>query len=287
MPKFTFIDIYRGMLISLAAIFILSFQNAYSRDLWKDATKDLKREFESCFSGGCDVIGEMNKRIDSGIKSKSRAMAEGVREVFEPAIDRLMQDKIRPLLDDIYLLIRSNLKDSAEIALTRLDRTIIEAIDKTEESVKDSVESSIKSLSIELDRQRDLLVNEVNAVFNLVDCAVTGQRFSIEKFIDKKTDYSLSFFRDSCQKSLGLSGNTTGYTNYQLYDYGVCKISSELTINSPIKNVLDVYGELQFLAANFRCLTRSAPAASTQYTKEWIKYGKLHNIWNKTQIPSN
>ena len=73
--------------------------------------------------------------------------------------------------------------------------------------------------------------------------------------------------------------------NIDLYRLSECQTLAELekgidTIE--VKQVTDRYHQLQWNAWVFACYHRGAPAAWDTYLRDWVKYGKLYDLWALT-----
>lgn len=246
--------------------------------------EDVSREWDSCFSGGCDVVWKVNQRIDGGVKSKGNAMAQGVVEVFEPAMARLINDQVRPLLEDIDVMIRNNMKESVEVAFSRIDETITKALTEAESGIKNVVLFAVDTAGKELDAQRKQLVADVNNIIDVIDCSAVGHRVAIENFISTQFKiFRWPWSRTQCQSELDLSNDRSKYSNSQLYREAICEYSRRLTPNTDVNTILFLYGDMQGIAARFQCLERRAPAAAENYTRDWISFGRSHAVWKATQ----
>ena len=125
-----------------AIIIVVIFANPANASWLSEFGKNIQREWNNCWSGGCDVIWEVNKRFDNGIKSKSQSMAKGVRVVFEESMNTLFDQKIRPMLEDIDLIIKNNMDNADEIIINTfkgvdkiIEKTILQFENATEKNI--------------------------------------------------------------------------------------------------------------------------------------------------------
>jgi hypothetical protein len=72
-----------------------------------------------CFQGGCDVVWQLNKRFDDGLRSKSESLVGPAKQAFIDAMNVLFDDKLKPLIAQIDAV--------ATGRLSQLDQTVKDA----------------------------------------------------------------------------------------------------------------------------------------------------------------
>jgi hypothetical protein len=71
---------------------------------------NIGHEVGSCLSGGCDVVWEVNKRIDGGISSKMDAATEPVKQAAKEILTELFQKNLDPLVERLNVISEERLR---------------------------------------------------------------------------------------------------------------------------------------------------------------------------------
>ena len=230
--------------------------NAFVGKLWKD----VEREWNSCFSGGCDIIWRGNQAFDAGVRSKSRAMAEGVREVFEPAMEKLFSEQIRPLLHEIDLLVRNNMKASAEVVFSRLDQSVSTAFDRAETTIPEIanrvIADAVAQASREIDKQRKAVLADLRTVVKDLKCEIvitTSEEADtiVNKIIDTvSVDWPWKNI-SPCEEELENKPFIIGRD--RKYFLTKCNVIESLGHETTVADLVHAYSNLAELAGRFQC----------------------------------
>lgn len=71
-------------------------------------------------------------------------------------------------------------------------------------------------------------------------------------------------------------------SDIELYELSECYELSKLKEDTPIDDVLKIYGQLQLNSARMAALVKNAPELKRRAIQDWLKYGVLCEFWRDT-----
>lgn len=216
-----------------------------------------------CLSGGCDVIWELNKRLDDGIRSKVGSLAEPVRDAFLEAM-REAEATSRRMINDIDQKTTAHLLHVDTIirdAQQRLDATIDKAAIRAE-GLTDYATASIRKNLIKptVDDFRALALDvqkKIDDTISEIDCKITNHQERIKELV--------TLFRipsaESCYRTFWKSGT---FISERIATYNVfkCRESKELRAVASVDDLISKYESLGQLARYYSCLTQQSSIAA-------------------------
>jgi hypothetical protein len=151
-----------------------------------------------CFSGGCDLAWELNKRFDKGLQSKSEAIAEPFKQAYFDIANDLFNAKLAPLIDNIDIRVKGRINDVSQL-VSQAEK----AIDLSIEAAANAADKELKAISAIEDKTKqdiDDIIKQINDVIDNAECAV----YSVVQDIRKLINIDLSpFHTDSCYVDRG------------------------------------------------------------------------------------
>lgn len=243
----------------------------------------------------------------------------GVQKVREYFVDKIAG--LKPKLGvsagiDIDAAIRIILDDSFLKVIDRITFALNEAVDKGGAEFQKLVKqvfSELSKLADEIDQKIDKIFKNISIALadikkNLVDPIVTAI-FELEKKlvedINQVLDKIFRFFEgtvqdfkdeigkhlylaipnpfDPCRQQVGVPF-TPGprLTHTDVFNLFECNQLKRLEDPSTIvKEITEVYAGLQLQSFRLTCLGRGSPAFQDIFTKKWIKYGQLYDLWKE------
>lgn len=223
-----------------------------------------------------DIVDDMVK----GVFDHAGELIEKAKQAFIEAMDTLFDQKLIPLISQIDSMIHRNLGQIDEIIQKTIDNfkiSVIEIVNNAAKQAKELIGQTIEDI------KKKIIDNFFEKVTEL-EGKVVSDIILILNRIDE-TIYKLSCFaqsieiriRDDLTKSLSFIPNPFNrcriaidklfpghylrwkplfwYAPNELYELKKCYLISPLTETTPIKSVLMAYRDLEFLAAEMRCLS--------------------------------
>ena len=245
----------------------------------------LGKEIGSCFSGGCDVVWGLNQRIDGGIRSKSEAMIDPVKQAFLEIMNELFDKKLNPLVDKINEAAASRLAQMNAIvqdAEKGIDQVIEHAANQML-VVGDKITNDIKQRVIDetFERADALIVNvsaQIQQVIDDVDCKIDGQRAKLEEWV--RAQFALfphPFSR--CYVDYGFRWSVPGSDDYlSTYRIRQCELVEQLDASKTVFQIKDNYGRLSLLSRRFKCMAQ-ADVATSIITRDSVSYSLRYEMW--------
>jgi hypothetical protein len=187
------------VLVTLASAF-LSIQPSMARSF----LGNIGHEVGSCLSGGCDVVWEVNKRIDGGINSKMEAATEPVKQAAKEILTELFQKNLDPLVERLNVISEERLRQIDAIIENALGAVTI---------LGNSITDDVKNKIIDASAAQIQAVSK--AILGDYQCAVTYTKENIQALIDENLKFITSlnyFWRDSCQNGMDPGNYWTVYT---------------------------------------------------------------------------
>jgi hypothetical protein len=237
-----------------------------------------------CFQGGCDVVWELNKRFDQGVRSKSESMVGPVKEAFIEVMNLLFDQKLKPMIDQI--------DQAAGARLSQFDKTIKDAetgidtiITDAGRVAVDSVGQSagiIKTKIIDATFARaDSLVQQIyaslQALVEDLDCKIDGQTSKLQERGKSLISYPQPW--NGCYRAQGFTFSTPTSDDYiKIYRIRQCELLNDLEASSTVRNLKDNYARLLLHARRFVCIMQ-LPEAKQLINSDVKVYVRSFVMW--------
>jgi hypothetical protein len=261
----------------LVMIFVITALTVVSQ---KASALDLGR----CFQGGCDVVWELNKRFDQGVRSKSESMVGPIKEAFIEAMNVLFDQKLKPMIDQI--------DQAAAARLSQFDRTIKDAESGIDTIIADAGQVAVNSVgqSSEIIKSKiidatfnraDSLVQQIStslqALVEDLDCKIDGQTSKLQEWGKSLVSYPKPW--NYCYRTNGFIFTTPASDDYVIiYRIRQCELLRDLDESSTVRNLKDNYARLSVLARRFTCLTQN-PLAQQVINADVKSYVQNFEMW--------
>jgi Chaperone of endosialidase len=219
---------------------------------------------------------------------------------------------------DIDAAIRIILDDSFLKVIDRITFALNEAFKNAANNIGAELQKLVKQLFSELSKLADVIDRTIDKVFqniltaladikkNLIDPIVVAisdlekKLFEdINQVLDKVFDFfqgTIQDFKDEISKGTNLffpnpfdfcrqqTGTATTFgsrlTHIDVFNLFECQQLQRLEDSATtVKEITEVYSALQLQSFRVTCLGRGSPAFQDVFTKKWIKYGQLYDLW--------
>jgi hypothetical protein len=230
-----------------------------------------------CFSGGCDLAWELNKRFDKGLQSKSEAIAEPFKQAYFEIANDLFNAKIAPLIDDIDVRVKGRIND-----ISQLVSQAEKAIDLSIEAAANAADKELKQISAIEDKAKhdiDDIIRQINDVIDNAECAAYNVVDDVRKLIT--IDFSL-VHTDSCYVERGFRFSAPrdddDVTKFRIRQ---CQLEKDLEGSQTVKDILDNISRLSELSRQTACILRKTTGSALAADEE-RRYQQLFSIWYLT-----
>lgn len=253
---------------------------------WSPANAlDIGREVGRCFSGGCDVVWGLNRRVDDGVRSKAEALVGPARQAFEEAMNKLFDEKITPMITQIDQAANARLDQVNQIVM-EAESGIIEIVDRAGETATNTISTSVDKIRREIIdasfRQADSLSDKIfmrlAEMVDDVDCKIAGQRDAVFEWARSQGEWFPNPF-DPCRRKYGFVFSVPKSDDYvSIYRIRQCNIEMNLDSSANVSQILDNYWRLSILARRFRCITQEV-AGNKLISRDAAQYSKNFEMW--------
>lgn len=227
-------------------------------------------------------IEELESKTKEDIESllnnahgKARQTLEQVEQVRESAI-RDLKETIGQ--SDAYLESRINQVSLVVMEALKYAQDI--GSEFTPEKFKERVvEPTLREINI----LEEKLFQEANQIVEKIDEAIDGKLELIRNELKKHLAHAMPNPFDKCRQRLKIGFKPGArLSDIELYELSECYELSKLDENTPIDEVLMIYGQLQQNAAMMAALVKKAPELKRRAIHDWLKYGVLCEFWRDT-----
>jgi cell division septum initiation protein DivIVA len=263
-----------------------------SRDVSRDFVKSSGREIDRLFDDKLNPLADKFDYMGQQWISQARREAEELETKTKDDIELLINQA-----DGQAKEILVTINQMREEAILDLNKTVGEKVVQADKALENRInqislvvmESLISTNKLAQDTIRDINLLEdklfqdanylIDRVEEVVDKTLEQVRMELKKYIGNP----LPGVFDKCKRRLNIHWKAGHQiSDIELYRLAECYELSKLNENTPIKSVLEIYGQLQLNAARMAALTRNAPALKKIIVEDWIKYGVLCEFWYDT-----
>ncbi|MEG4025391.1 H-type lectin domain-containing protein [Microcoleus sp. S13C4] len=212
---------------------------------------------------------------------------------------------LRIILDDSFLKVIDRITFALDQAVDKLGaefqqlvKQVFSELSELADRIDQTIDKVFKNISIALaDIKRNLVDPIVTAISDLEKKLVED----INQILDKLFDFfqgTVQDFKDgisgitillipnpfdSCRQETGttttLGPNLTPADIFNLFECNQLKRLEDSA--TTVKEITEVYASLQLQSFRVTCLGRGSPTFQDIYTKKWIKYGQLYDLWKE------
>lgn len=245
-------------------------------DNWEDA-KDGISKVRKYFS---DKLVGLRPRIGVDIDAALRVILDDsflkvidrIVFAFDQAIDKAGAE-FKQLVKELFREL-SNLAERLDETIDNLFRNIAIALQDIKKYLIDPVVSAIS----ELERK---LVEDINKLLDKVFDFFSGTVQEFKNDISRGTSLLIPNPFDFCRQATGTSltpgPRLTPADVFNLYECNQLRRLEDPATKT--KEIAETYASLQLQSFKVTCLGRGSPAFQDIYTKKWIKYGQLYDLW--------
>jgi hypothetical protein len=245
-------------------------------DNWEDA-KDGIGKVRRYFS---DKIVGLKPRIGVDIDAALRVILDDsflkvidrIVFAFDQAIDKVGAE-FKQLIKELFREL-SNFAERLDETIDNLFRNITTALQDIKQYLIDPIVSAVSALERKLVEDINRLLDKV---FNFFSGTVQEFKDDISRGTSLLIPNPFDFCRQATGTSLTPGPRLTPADVFNLYECNQLRRLEDST--TKVREIAETYASLQLQSFKVTCLGRGSPAFQDIYTKKWIKYGQLYDLW--------
>lgn len=229
-----------------------------------DVSKELKDEFKADIEF---LLTNADGKAKQALEKISQVREEAIRDMRETIgqTDTYLENRINQLT----LVVMSALNIAQEIGSEFTPEAFNQRL----------VEPTLAEINV----LKNKLFQDANHLVDKIDEVLEGKLELIRNELKKHLAHALPGPFDKCRQRLKLAWLPGArLSDIELYELSECYELSKLNENTPIDEVLKIYGQLQLNAARMAALLKSAPELKRRAIQDWLKYGVLCEFWRDT-----
>jgi len=230
-----------------------------------------------CFSGGCDIAWQLNKRFDDGLRSKSEAIADPFKQAYFDIANDLFNARLKPLIEHVDGRVKARIGDLRVLVLDTQ-----KAIDIIIDAAAKAADKELKVIGeIENKAKADIddIIRQIDAEIEKIDCIAKGTIDDVRRLIT--IDLSL-IHTDPCYVERGYRVGSPGFRDdVPKYRIRQCQLERELQESKTVADILDNLSQLSELSTLTACVLRQT-TGSTLAQDDARRYGDQFSIWYLT-----
>lgn len=268
-----------------------------SQDLLKDAGQEIDRLIDEQLYPLADKLDYMaQKRIKQSIDTSKE-----LKDEFKADIESLLNNadgKARQALEEIDCLREEAIRDLRETIgkadtylenrINQLSFVVMSALKLAQQIGSEFTPEAFNQRAIiptliEINLLGDKLFEEANQLVDKIDEVLEGKLELIRNELKKHLAHVLPGPFDKCRQRLKIAWKPGAMlSDIELYELSECYELSKLKEDTPIDDVLKIYGQLQLNSARMAALVKNAPELKRRAIQDWLKYGVLCEFWRDT-----
>jgi len=247
---------------------------------------------------------------------KAKGAVQTVREYFVDKVSSLkpklgvsvgvnIDAAIRVILDDSFLKVidritfaLDNAIDKVGVEFQRLVKQVFSELSALADKIDQTIDKVFRNISTAL---ADVKKNLVDPIVTAISDLETKLIKDVNQLIDKLFDFfqgTAQDFKDDISRNTNLlipnpfdlcrqkTGTTTTpgprLTTTDVFNLFECNQLKRLEDPATtVKEITETYAVLQLQSFRVTCLGRGSTAFQDIFTKKWIKYGQLYDLWKK------
>jgi 2C-methyl-D-erythritol 2,4-cyclodiphosphate synthase len=226
------------------------------------------------------IIGYAFERFDKA-REESIAKADIIvhaANTFKKVTDETMAKLKAALIDHTFTPfdeLRRNFRADVEHFFDRTEYFI--------KTVDCKVEGTLEKLRQDMQHIGKEFAQQLKAELSSLELKMTGSLrsgFSGGVLTEPESDSTPSVKPlTQCYQELGLMVPPKPWEYSSIYDLQKCEVLKTITDNTPLRRILNIYVDLQALAARMACLQRGSNKATLHYTWDWLEFGYWYDFW--------
>ncbi|HIK05587.1 MAG TPA: hypothetical protein IGS40_12890 [Trichormus sp. M33_DOE_039] len=216
------------------------------------------------------TVADINQLLETA-DGKLKKNLETIETIRKQAISETKQAISETLAEtDFYL----------ENRINQMTLSIMDAISLADDSIYKSIQK-IEILENKLFQDANQIVDEI---CKNIKTEIEIIRHELKRYLV----HALPSPLDKCRQKLKISWKPGGMlSDVELYELSECYELSKLNENTPIDEVLKVYGQLQHNAERMAALVSRSPELKKRAIQDWINYGLLCKCWRGVMESDN
>ncbi|MBW4664740.1 MAG: hypothetical protein KME01_11175 [Chroococcus sp. CMT-3BRIN-NPC107] len=202
----------------------------------------------------------------NNVDTKTNKNIERINRLRQDAIDGLEQtiDKT-----DNYLVNRIN----------QISLVVMETLASTEGITKEIL-LEISELEDKLFKDAEQLINKLIDAIYYLDKSIEAKIERIQNEVKKYLAHPFPNPFDKCKQRLNIQWKYgSRISDIELYKLSNCYELNKLNEQTPIDDVIEIYGQLQLNALRMVVLVSESPELKRRAIQDWIEYGMLCDFW--------
>ena len=221
-----------------------------------------------------------------GAKELGLGLSEGVRKNFNAIIDRAF-DKLNIFADKVDFIGSKwihQAEHSASNLIKLISHEVSEIIDEVFEKanlfITNFARTTLDDLIIptlnKIQELENFFFQELNKIIDQLGEVIDNAMTDLKGMADK-LGYNLEIL--SPQNWLEKNKNLV-----DIYEKKKRNLSSQLSKDTPVKQIVTTYGQLQYNALEIMGIFRKTEIANVLYAQDYVYYGQLTKLWSKFLI---
>ncbi|OQY54741.1 MAG: hypothetical protein DRR08_33675 [Candidatus Parabeggiatoa sp. nov. 2] len=278
----------------------------------------LKGQIEQADKAAEARLNQLNKLIDNKL-TKVDALIQDTfaqfRQTADETIAKVKQDiidyaveRFKTSRDETVAQIRAEVID---YAANTFKKTADETVAKVKAELIDHTVTQLGKLRGQLRQEVDYFFDRAENLIVLLDCTAEKIRLDLERTreqLDRLGEKYLKEFKASipqvskllsfgaqpkkpptestatdggvCYEQLGISAESLeGFEYSTIYDIKKCKVLNTLTVETPLRRVLNVYWDLHIFAKRVACIQQNP----NHFMWDWLTFEYLYDFWSLYQ----
>jgi ElaB/YqjD/DUF883 family membrane-anchored ribosome-binding protein len=230
-----------------------------------------------CFSGGCDVAWELNRRFDDGLRSKSAGLVGPIKQAYFDIANDLFDTKLRPMINDIDQRAQARIKDVKSLVddAGKIIDTSLAAAERAAHNTLEQAQAIVKETKAQIDDA----IKKIDEEIEKVSCIEGKTVNDVRKLIT--LDWAIVHF-DSCYTDLNYKWSSPDFDNdVDKYLIKKCLIEKDLNGSLTVKRIIENISRLSQLASETECILRKT-TGSTLASDDANRYTKDFAVWYLT-----
>ncbi|TAY75167.1 hypothetical protein [Rhizobium ruizarguesonis] len=255
---------FSRFVIFLSSTLLLSAQAASARNLFEN----IGHEVGSCLSGGCDVVWDVNRRIDDGISSKTESAVAPIKKAVHEILEELFKKNIDPMLDRMNSITEERLK--------QIDDIVSGAIDKAQLATAATISSVKTDIIIESSNQVQIVSK---AILGDLRCAEFVTKDNVQTLIDENFRI-FGKLRDAAHALVDRCADGVDRNNYWTVYSGLkCAYDAKISNANTVGEMQGYYHAFLEETSKAECIMGNESNIS-QVRDDQRNYTKRLNLWN-------
>ncbi len=255
-----------------------------SKDAVKYSSKNINNLFDNKINPLADKLDYIaKKRIEQSVKSTERLESKiklDIVRLLNNADEKVSRNinKINQIREETLKDIGKTIEDTdfyVENRINQLSFVVMEALNSTQDITQNALS--------EINLLEENLFQDANQIVDKIDEIIDGKLEAIRNELKKYLAHALPNPLDKCRQLLKIGFKPGAMlSDIELYELSECYELSKLNENTPIDEVLKIYGQLQQNSAMMAALVKKSPELRRRAIEDWIKYGLLCEFWRDT-----